>query len=96
MEMLEQAPELEVLIVPVGGGGLIAGVASAAKALKPGIEVIGVQAERFPGAYAAFHGREVPVGTRMSTVAEGIAVKGPGALTGEISQQIDDMVLMGR
>jgi threonine dehydratase len=95
LEMLEQEPSLEVLIVPIGGGGLISGMAVAAKTIKPEAEMIGVQAERYPAAYAAFHRiaqQGVPGG---GTVAEGIAVKSPGARTLElICAHVDDVVLV--
>jgi threonine dehydratase len=94
LEMLAQHPELDVLIVPIGGGGLISGVALAAKSMKPTIEIVGVQAERYPAAYEAFHRlpTHVPGG---GTVAEGIAVKSPGELTGEmIGRYVDDIVLV--
>ena len=77
LEMLAQQPELDTLIVPIGGGGLISGVATAAKALKPGIRVVGVQTMRFPGAVNAVTGSHHPRGD--STIAEGIAVSTPGA-----------------
>ena len=77
LEMLAQQPELDTLIVPIGGGGLISGVAPAAKALKPGIRVVGVQTMRFPGAVNAVTGSHHPRGA--STIAEGIAVSTPGA-----------------
>ena len=79
LEMLAQQPSIDTLVVAIGGGGLISGVATAAQALRPGIEVIGVQTERFPAAWNAKHG-----GTRASaqaTIADGIAVKVPGELT---------------
>jgi threonine dehydratase len=95
LEMLEQAPQLEVIVVPIGGGGLISGIATAAKALKPDIEIVGVQAERYPGAHAAYFGREAPVHRGLGTVAEGIAVKAPGALTLDIiRRRVDDVVLV--
>jgi threonine dehydratase len=94
VEMLEQAPLLDALIVPIGGGGLISGVAVAAKALRPDMEIVGVQAQRYPAAYAAFHRCE-PDGSGGGTVAEGIAVKSPGALTmALIRQHVDDIVLV--
>ena len=77
LEMLAQQPDLDTLIVPIGGGGLISGVATAAKALKPGIRVVGVQTMRFPGAVNAVTGSHHPRGD--STIAEGIAVSTPGA-----------------
>ncbi|MEN2987408.1 threonine ammonia-lyase [Tistrella sp. BH-R2-4] len=93
LEMLEQAPEIEVLLVPVGGGGLIAGCAAAAKALKPGIEVIGIQADRYPFMAQAL-GREVHAAQGM-TIAEGIAVKSPGQFTrAVIAEMVDDMILV--
>jgi threonine dehydratase len=60
LEMLEDAPEIETLVVPVGGGGLISGVGIAAKALKPGIELIGVQAELYPSMYCRITGKDLP------------------------------------
>jgi threonine dehydratase len=93
IEMLEAVPELETLVVAVGGGGLIAGVAVAAKALKPGIEVIGVQTLRFPNMFNAVKHQSLPQGA--STIAEGIAVGTPGRVTQAIiEQQVDDIVLV--
>ncbi|HEY8358777.1 MAG TPA: threonine ammonia-lyase [Ramlibacter sp.] len=93
LEMLQQVPELDTLVVAVGGGGLIAGVAAAAKALKPGIEVIGVQALRFPNMFNAVKHTELPQGA--STIAEGIAVGRPGKLTQAlIERHVDDMLLV--
>jgi len=95
LEMLEQAPHLDVLVVPIGGGGLISGVAVAAKAVKPDIEIVGVQAERYPAAHAAFHRMPAPSAHAASTVAEGIAVKAPGVLTLELIREwVDDVVLV--
>ncbi len=73
MEMLEQQPNLDCLIVPIGGGGLISGCAIAAKAIKPDIEIIGAEAERFPSMYHALRGEPSVCGG--ATLAEGIAVK---------------------
>jgi len=93
IEMLEAVPALDTLIVAIGGGGLIAGVALAAKALKPDIEVIGVQALRFPNMYNAVKHKSLPQGG--STIAEGIAVGTPGRLTQEIIEKhVDDIVLV--
>jgi threonine dehydratase len=78
-EMLAAAPLLETLVVPVGGGGMIAGIAIAAKALNPGIEIVGVETSGFPAVHCALHGRAAAFAG--STIAEGIAVKEPGALT---------------
>ena len=82
LEMLEDAPEIDVLVVPVGGGGLISGVAIAAKALKPDIEIYGVEAQLYPSMYDAVKGASLPCGGQ--TIAEGIAVKQPGAITSAI------------
>jgi threonine dehydratase len=93
IEMLAAVPELDTLVVAVGGGGLIAGIAVAAKALKPGIEVIGVQTLRFPNMFNAVKHQSLPQGG--STIAEGIAVGTPGRITQEIiEQQVDDIVLV--
>ena len=79
LEMHAAAPQLETLVVPVGGGGMIAGIAVAAKALQPGIEIVGVETSGFPAVHCALHGRAATFAG--STIAEGIAVKEPGALT---------------
>lgn len=94
LEMLDDHPELGVLLVPVGGGGLIAGMAVAAKALRPEIEIIGVQVAAYPHAVARFHGR--PVEPEMTeTLADGIAVKSPGDITSSIIEAlVDDMVVV--
>lgn len=93
LEMLATRPGLEVLVVPVGGGGLIAGIAIAAKSLNPEIEIIGVQTMRFPSMYCAFKGTLPQFGS--NTIAEGIAVKEPGRLTLPIVRQlVDDVVLV--
>ena len=93
IEMLDAVPTLDTLVVAVGGGGLIAGIAVAAKALKPGIEVIGVQTLRFPNMFNAVKHASFPQGG--STIAEGIAVGTPGRLTQEIIEKhVDDMMLV--
>ncbi len=93
LEMLQAVPELDTLVIAVGGGGLISGVATAAKALKPGIEIIGVQTTRFPAMVNAVKGTHHPQGT--STIAEGIAVGTPGKITQEVIQRlVDDLVLV--
>jgi threonine dehydratase len=93
LEMLQAVPDLDVLVVAVGGGGLLAGMATAAKAMRPQIEVIGVQTRRFPAMFNALKGTDHPQGS--STMAEGIAVGTPGRLTREIlGQRADDMVLV--
>jgi threonine dehydratase len=93
LEMLEAQPSLEAIIAPIGGGGLIAGIALAAAALKPGIEIVGVQASRFPSMYCAVRGETAAFGT--STIADGIAVKSPGKLTLPIIRQhVSDILLV--
>lgn len=93
IEMLEAVPELDTLVVAVGGGGLIAGVAAAAKTLKPGIQVIGVQTLRFPSMFNAVKHAALP--QAVSTIAEGIAVGTPGQLTRQlIERYVDDLVLV--
>ena len=93
LEMLEDQPQLDMLVIAIGGGGLISGISTAAKALKPGIEIIGVQTERFPAMYAAVKGVSMPQG--QYTIAEGIAVKSPGGLTQPIvSRLVDDIALV--
>jgi len=82
LEMLAAHPELDTLVVAIGGGGLISGISIAAKAIKPTIEVVGVEMVRFPGMYHAMKGTTPEFAA--STIAEGIAVKEPGALTREI------------
>jgi threonine dehydratase len=93
IEMLQAVPDLDTLVVAVGGGGLISGIAVAAKALKPGIEVIGVQTLRFPNMFNAVKHASLPQGT--SSIAEGIAVGTPGKITQEIIEKlVDDLVLV--
>ena len=93
LEMLADVPELEMLVVSIGGGGLIAGMAVAAKALKPAIEVIGVQTLRFPNMYNAVKHTSLPQG--LSTIAEGIAVGTPGKVPREIIERhVDDILLV--
>jgi threonine dehydratase len=93
LELLEDAPDIDLLAVPIGGGGLVSGVGSAAKALKPGIEIVGVQARLYPSMYCKFSRQQLPYGG--DTIAEGIAVKSPGFLTaGVINSVVDDIVLV--
>jgi threonine dehydratase len=92
--MLDQQPELEALLVPIGGGGLIAGMAVAAKSVKPDIEVIGVQSEAFPAMASLIQGKPVECG--RYTIAEGIAVKKPGRLTRRVIEKlVGDFLLVG-
>ena len=92
LEMLAREPQLEVLVVPVGGGGLIAGMAVAAKAAKPGIELFGVQSENFPSMYCALRGETARFAA--NTIAEGIAVREPGALTLPIVRELARGILL--
>ncbi len=93
LEMLREQPDLDTLVVAVGGGGLIAGMATVARAVRPDIEIIGVQPERFPAMYNAIKGTHLPQGS--STIAEGIAVGTPGLITRAIIQdKVNDLVLV--
>ncbi len=93
LEMLEDVPDLDTLVVAIGGGGLIAGMATAAKAIKPDIEIIGVQTTRFPAMVNAIKGTHYPQGS--SSIAEGIAVGTPGKIAQAIiARLVDDLVLV--
>ena len=93
LEMLADNPDLDTLVVPIGGGGLISGISIAAKALKPEIRVIGVEAAMYPAMHATLRGKTPKTGG--ATIAEGIAVKEVGRLTRQICEQmIDDVVLV--
>jgi len=93
LEMLEDVPDLDMLVVPVGGGGLISGVAIAARAMKPGIAVVGAEAQLYPAMWDALRGGNLPVGG--PTLAEGIAVKNVGRLTLPIVRElVSDIVLV--
>ena len=93
LEMLHEVPALDSLIVAVGGGGLIAGMAIAAKAIRPQIEIVGVQALRFPSMFNAIKGTDHPQGS--NSIAEGIAVGTPGVIpTAIIRKLVDDLVLV--
>jgi threonine dehydratase len=94
LEMLAQQPQIDTLLIAIGGGGLIAGMATAARALKPQLEVYGVQTERFPAVWNAVHGQARESG--QATIADGIAVKSPGALTLPlIRERVKDVLLVG-
>ncbi len=94
LEMLAAQPDIDTLLVAIGGGGLIAGMATAAKAIKPGIEVYGVQTERFPAVWNAVHGEHRE--SAQATIADGIAVKSPGTLTVPIiRERVNDVLLVG-
>ncbi|MFC7461966.1 threonine ammonia-lyase [Hydrogenophaga defluvii] len=93
LEMMRAQPDLDVLAIAVGGGGLIGGIATAAKALKPGIEVVGVQTQRFPAMVNAMTGQHLPQGS--NTIAEGIAVASPGERNMTLARaRVDDWLLV--
>jgi len=92
LEVLAAQPELDALVVPIGGGGLIAGNAVAARGIRPQIEIIGVEAARFPAMRQALAGEPIECGD--STIAEGIAVKQPGQLTLPIVRELVSRIVM--
>ncbi len=93
LEMLEDKPDLDMLIIPIGGGGLASGMGTAARGLNPDIGLVGVQAELFPSMYDRLKGKNLPCGG--DTLAEGIAVQEPGAFTSQIlAGLLDDVVLV--
>jgi len=93
LEMLAVEPNLDCIVVPIGGGGLVAGVATAAKAIRPEIKIIGVEVEAYPSVYNALNGIQQTKGG--STIAEGIAVKQPGDMNMEvIGRLVDDILLV--
>jgi threonine dehydratase len=93
LEMLEDAPDLDTIVVPIGGGGLLSGVSIATRAIKPDTELIGVEAELYPSMKCAIQGCHMPLGG--DTLAEGIAVKQPGELTSRILKElVNDVVLV--
>ena len=93
LEMLADQPQLECLCVPIGGGGLLAGMALAARELRPAIELIGVQTRSFPAMHAALRGETAEFGTQ--SIAEGIAVRNVGRITREIiAATVDDILLV--
>ncbi len=92
LEMLESIPSLDMLVVPIGGGGLLSGMGTAARALKPDIGLIGVQAELYPSMYALLKNLQLPC--EGDTLAEGIAVKIPGAFTSEVIRELVDEIVL--
>jgi threonine dehydratase len=93
LEIMQAVPELDTLVVPIGGGGLISGIAIAARSIKPSLRIMGVEAWLYPSMYNAIHQSNLP--TRGDTLAEGIAVKSPGKITAEIVRRlVDDIALV--
>ena len=92
IELLEDAPELDTIVVPIGGGGLMSGVSIAARSIKPDIELIGVEAELYPSMKCAIQDCHLPLGG--DTLAEGIAVKQPGELTSRILRDYANDVML--
>ena len=95
IEVLEQLPDLEAIVVPMGGGGLISGIAIAAKTLKPDIRIIGVEAKGAAGFKNSLAANRIEELTHVATIADGIAVKRPGILTFDaVKTYVDDVVLV--
>jgi threonine dehydratase len=92
LEMLEDAPQIDTLVVPIGGGGLFSGMATAARAMKPDIRMVGVQAELYPSMYSFIKGDDLACDG--DTLAEGIAVKQPGDITRRVVERLADDVLL--
>ncbi len=93
IEMLDAVPHLDTFVVPIGGGGLISGMAVAARGVKSDIDVIGVEAELYPSMFALINGRQMSC--EGDTLAEGIAVQVPGELTSQVIREVvDDIVLV--
>lgn len=95
LEMLQQNPELKTIVVPVGGGGLLAGIALAVKSIRPDVRVVGVQSAKASAVYQAFTGTSKKPLSRCSSIADGIAVVKPGEITVPvISKYVDEMVIV--
>jgi len=95
LEVLQDLPELDTLIVPVGGGGLISGIAAAAKAMKPKIRVVGVQSTGAPAVYESWKKRRIVRKKSVETIADGLASRQPGDLTFQMIQRyVDEMFLV--
>jgi threonine dehydratase len=95
VELIEQIPDLQMVVIPIGGGGLISGIATAIKHLKPDCKVIGVQSVQAPGISNLFHDKpNMPPARRISTIADGIAIKTPSKVMYDdfISKLVDDIV----
>jgi threonine dehydratase len=94
LELLADRPDLDTIVVPVGGGGLISGIAVAVKALNPRIEIIGVQSTLYPSMYRLMRGEDPGPPAAAATLAEGIAVKEPGRLTQRIVKALVSDILL--
>jgi threonine dehydratase len=94
LEVIEDRPDIEVMVVPIGGGGLISGIALALKTIKPDIEIVGVQAERYPFMREALNGNEQSVPIGATTIAEGIAVKHVGGRCVPIVRALVDKIVL--
>ncbi len=92
LEFMEDIKDLDLLVIPIGGGGLISGVSIVAKALNPNIKIYGVQTEKFPSMYNVLHNKELAI--LGDTLADGIAVKRPGEITSEIIKDHVDNILL--
>jgi threonine dehydratase len=92
LEMLEAVPDLDMFVVPIGGGGLLSGMGTASRGLKPGVGLIGVQAELYPSMYALLNGKQMPC--EGDTLAEGIAVKVPGEFTSQVIRGLVDEIVL--
>ena len=93
LELLDQLPDVEAIVVPVGGGGLLSGIAFAVKSLNPDVKVYGVQAEGAPSMYRSLHEHKYQTLSAVSTFADGIQVKTPGELTYKLCEEyVDDIV----
>jgi len=93
LELMEDTKNLDLLVIPIGGGGLISGVSIVAKSLNPNIKIFGVQTEKFPSMYNVLHKKQLAISG--DTLADGIAVKRPGNITSEIiKNHVDDILLI--
>ena len=93
LELMEDIKNLDFLVIPIGGGGLISGISIVAKSLNPNIKIFGVQTEKFPSMYNVLNKKELPI--LGDTLADGIAVKRPGKITSEIiKDHVDDILLI--
>ena len=94
LEIMEQLPDVDILIVPIGGGGLISGIASYCKAIKPEVKIIGVEAEGSPSMYQSIKKKKLIELKDIDTIADGIAIKKPGTITFDIIKEVVDEILL--